>query len=149
MTSFVGSSGGVSEAANAVVQVYKIKEYTMQEYNQIANPDFTDPNIFAKLATAYLFFQDIKNNTAFTVPGSTQVFDFSVFKNSPMLDTLETKVDTLLKSFDKVDIQDPNNGGKYTLPVCFNANGSDDDGNPGAPVTLYDLISNPNGNFLA
>jgi len=121
----------------------------MKEYNQIANPDFTDPQIFEKLATAYQFFQDIKNNTGFTVPGSGQYFDFSVFKNSPMVAPLEAKVDKLLKSFDNVDIQDPSNGGKYTLPVCFNKDGSDKSGDPGASVSLYDLITNPNGNFLA
>jgi len=149
MTSFVGSSGGISQVATTVVTAYTLKTYTLNEYNVIAQYSGTGkspstPQDFANLVQAYQFFQAMKNDTAVSLPSGVTVngkstVDFSIYAGTDFGAKLSGQVDALLKTFDQVNIENPDDDAKYDLPVTLNGNS----------ITLFDLLSNPNASFSA
>lgn len=152
MATFVNPSSGISQVASNVAVAYFVKDCTDKYYNDIVNlgskPSPT-PADFAELKQAYDFFAAMRSGGTFPIPtgmtppaGMTSVNFGAIYasaKDKTAASDIADKVDTLLKSFDNITIPSPAGG---TMQVCV-ADSDADNANPGRPVSLYDLITNP------
>jgi hypothetical protein len=161
MATFVNPSSGISQVASNVAQSYELKAYTQKEYNVIAQFNQTSVGLpsaadLAALQNALGFFQAMESGTDYPLPAGDSVtmggqaqttLSFSVYAGTGIGDEMFATVKAMLQSI-TINIQNPTQGGAYTLPVCF-ADSAADNANPLAPATLFDFVMNPNANYVA
>jgi len=131
-------TGGMSAVTSSATANFGAESYMQDQLNLIgsvgANPS---PDLMMKLANAYKFFSAMWTKGSFTANGMN--VDFKQIKGldiSSKLTAMQTKLETLFKSYDHICIYNPDDG-QQDLQL------KEADGKTN--LTLYDLVTGQNG----